>query len=71
MTIDTARANIGQPFRWKSYKRFDIIRKVKDDGYIKGDFIEAPCEDCNLKQNQPEQLKKQTHADQSSNTQQG
>lgn len=57
MTHDEALNNIGQPFRWLSYRRFDIIRKVKSDGTIVGDFIEAHCLQCRLKGDQPEQLK--------------
>lgn len=37
---------------------FDIIRRVTVQGFIIGDKIEAPCEICRLKKEQPEQLKK-------------
>lgn len=61
MTIEEAKANIGQPFKPNWIKglggKFDIIREVDIDGWIIGDFWEAPAEDCRLKMEQPEQLK--------------
>jgi hypothetical protein len=66
MTREEAIANIGQPFKWKYggngvLGRFDVIGKVGDDGYICGHFIQAHHNDCRLKQEQPEHLKKQHH----------
>lgn len=62
MTIHEACANIGNPFKVEGFTglagRFDIIRVVDSNGVIYGDFIEAPCEDCRLKMEQPVQLKK-------------
>lgn len=60
MTIEEAKLNIGQQFKVTTLigMRFDTIRSVSDDGTITGDFMEAYCEDCRLKQPQPEHLKK-------------
>lgn len=66
MNLQEAQAAIGQPFKWKFATgdglaaKFDIIRSVDPDGTIHGDFIEAHCEDCRFKQEQPEHLKKHT-----------
>jgi len=60
MDIQTAKANIGQPFKYGSVYKWDTVRQVTDDGYIHGDFIEAPVEDCRLKMAQPEALKNYT-----------
>lgn len=61
MTIEEAKANIGQPFKLSWVKglggKFDTIREVRNDGWIVGDFWEAPAEDCRFKMEQPEQLK--------------
>jgi hypothetical protein len=57
MEKSEALKNIGQPFKWSLCVKWDVIRSVSDDGYIKGDFIEAPAEDCRLKQEQPIWLK--------------
>lgn len=61
MTIEEARAAIGQPFKLNWIKaiggKFDTIREVREDGWIVGDFWEAPAEDCRLKMEQPEHLK--------------
>lgn len=67
MTPEQARENIGQQFRLSGYgdgllSRFDTIRLVTEDGKVYGDFIEAHAHDCQLKQEQPEQLKKSKHA---------
>lgn len=64
MTVQEAQNSIGKEFRLSLFNsgilgRFDIIRRVKIDGYILGDFISAPCEACQLKLPQPAQLKKQ------------
>ncbi len=67
MTIQEAQQNIGQPFRvdgfgtWfaKNSSRFDTIRAVNEEGWIVGDFIDAPAQDCRLKEAVPEQFKKQ------------
>jgi len=37
---------------------FDIIVSVSDTGIIFGNYTEALCTDCRLKQEQPQQLKK-------------
>lgn len=67
MTIEEAKSNIGQPFKLNWIKalggKFDIIREVREDGTIVGDFYEAPAEDCRLKLDQPEQLKKRQPED--------
>lgn len=62
MDIETAKQSIGQPFKlsWIGTGfagRFDIIRKVDENGMVYGDFIEAPAEDVRLKLEQPLQLK--------------
>lgn len=58
MTTEIALANIGQPVKYGSVYKWDTIRSVSADGMITGDFLEAPVEDCRLKQAQPEALKK-------------
>ena len=58
MDIQTAKDNIGQPFKWNVASFWDTIKIVTDDGMIKGDMIEAPAEQCRLKQPVPEQFKK-------------
>lgn len=59
MTKAEANDNIGKEFKpLIDGARFDIIRRVDDDGNIHGDFTTAHHEDCRLKQEQPEQLKK-------------
>lgn len=63
MTVNEAQASIGQPFKisWLTGGKlgsFDKIKFVDNQGNIHGDFIEAPAEDCRLKEPQPEQLKK-------------
>lgn len=63
MTIQEANSNIGQPFKviGLSGTRFDTIIRVDLDGTIHGDFIEAHCEDCRLKEEQPDHLKNAQH----------
>ncbi len=67
MTKEEAVANIGQPFKLSWIKglggKFDTIREVRKDGWIVGDFWEAPAEDCRLKMEQPEFLKKKQSED--------
>lgn len=58
MTTEEAKAAIGQPFKWTLCIKWDVIKEVTDDGFIIGEFLTAPAEDCRLKQPQPEQLKK-------------
>lgn len=63
MTIAEAKESIGKEFKlsWITSglaARFDIIRRVDESGVIHGDWLEAPAQDCRLKQEQPEQLKK-------------
>lgn len=64
MTIEEAQANIGQPFKWVEGSgatgKFDVIRKVVK-GWVYGDFLAAPLEDCRLKLDQPDHLKKHDH----------
>ena len=51
MKKETAIQNIGQPFKVIGLgMSFDIIRKVDQDGTVHGDFTEAHCSDCRLKQ---------------------
>lgn len=62
MTIQEAQSNIGQPFKWIDggngiTGKFDVIKKVIKD-WVYGEFIAAPAEDCRLKQDKPEHLKK-------------
>lgn len=63
MTITEARAAIGQPFKLSwihttgGAGRFDIIRRVDENGTVYGDFLEAPACDVRLKLEQPLQLK--------------
>jgi hypothetical protein len=62
MTSQEAQANVGNQFKWLGSdggvtSHFDIIKKVKND-WIYGEFIAAPAEDCRLKQDQPDHLKK-------------
>ena len=64
MTLEEAQANIGQPFKWidggtGAAGKWDVIEKVVK-GWIYGDFIAAHVEDCRLKQDQPDHLKKHT-----------
>lgn len=64
MTQQEAAANIGQPFKLIGFTGmpWDIVQSVTADGVIEGVFIiSARCEDCRLKQPQPEQLKKDTY----------
>jgi len=60
MTTTEAQNNIGQPFKLTGagMPGFDIIQSLREDGYIIGNFLDAPAEDCRLKQSQPEQLRK-------------
>lgn len=63
MTIQEANSNIGQPFKLIGFtggimSRFDQIMRVDDDGTIHGDFLEAHCGDCRLKEAQPAHLRK-------------
>lgn len=59
MTKEEALANIGHPFKViDSGMKWDIIREVKEDGEIIGDFVDAYCGDCRLKMEQPEHLKR-------------
>lgn len=63
MTIQEAKENIGKEFKlnWVSgtgaAAQFDIIKFVDANGWIHGEWLSAPAEDCRLKQEQPEQLK--------------
>ena len=57
MDIKTALENIGQPVKYGTVNKWDVIRSVTTDGFIIGDFLEAPVEDCRLKMAQPEALK--------------
>ena len=62
MTTEEALNKGGKEFKLLiAGARFDIIREVKPDGTIIGDFTEAHCNDCRLKLDQPEHLKKQTN----------
>lgn len=63
MLIKEAQLNIGQPFKigWLTsglLSHFDIIKEVKPDGTVLGDFIIAACHDCRLKELQPIHLQK-------------
>ena len=60
MTIGEANNNIGQPFKLTLFTgaKMDIIKRVKEDGTIIGEFIAAHCEDCRLKEAVPENFKK-------------
>lgn len=61
MTRQEAQDSIGKEFKlnWTNVAggKFDIIRNVTSEGYVVGDFIEAPATDCRLKQDVPKQLK--------------
>lgn len=62
MTIQEANSNIGKPFKLIGFtggimSQFDTIIRVDADGIIHGNYIEAHCDDCRLKQEQPEQLR--------------
>lgn len=62
MTLEEANNNVGQPFKWIDggqglTGKFDTIRKVCK-GWVYGDFIAAPVEDCRFRQEQPDHLKK-------------
>lgn len=66
MIVQEAKDGIGREFRLSMFNsgilgRFDIIRRVKPDGTICGDFIEAHAEDCQFKQEQPLSLQKKKH----------
>lgn len=63
MDTQTAKANIGKPFKWKLSVAWDEIVSVDDDGMIIGKFLEAPAEDCRLKQPVPEGFKKNREMD--------
>lgn len=63
MTVQEAKENIGQPFKWiyggnGVLGKFDTIREIDKDGTIHGDFLEAHHDDCRFKQEQPDHLKK-------------
>ena len=63
MTIQEANNNIGKPFKMIGFtgglmSEFDTIIRVDADGTIHGNYIEAHCDDCRLKQAQPEQLRR-------------
>lgn len=65
MTLEEAQANIGKPFKWipggtGAAGKFDIIQKIVK-GWVYGDFVAAPLEDCRLKLDQPDHLKKHDH----------
>jgi hypothetical protein len=62
MNVEEAKQSKGKEFKlsWASggiLGRFDTIRYVDADGWIHGDFLSAPADDCRLKQEQPPQLK--------------
>ncbi len=59
MTTEEAIAAKGQPFRWLAdgVHWWDIITDVKD-GWVIGNFFDAPAHDCRLKNEIPEGLKK-------------
>ena len=68
MDIQTARQNVGKPFKIIDsgtglIGKFDTILSVEEDGTIHGNFIEANCTDCRLKLEQPEALKRFVHQD--------
>lgn len=53
--INSLQAAIGQPFKVIALRGgilgdFDTIRSVSADGYITGDYTEAHCEDCRIKE---------------------
>jgi hypothetical protein len=60
--INLFRQNIGKEFKVKGFTglsgSFDKILSVDNDGTVRGEFIEAHVDDCRLKQEQPEHLKK-------------
>ena len=63
MTIEEAKKSLGKEFKVIGFTggilgRFDIIRSMDDEGWIHGDNLSAPVEDCRLKEQQPEHLKK-------------
>lgn len=58
MTTEEAYNNIGKPFKYQHCVHWDVIKEVSGDGYITGEFLCVPAEDCRLKQEQPPQLKK-------------
>lgn len=60
MNIQEALANIGKEFKWIGCPHWDFIREVRtEDQMIIGDKIEAPVEDCRLKQEVPIQFRKE------------
>lgn len=59
MTTEEAKAAIGQPFKWTLCVKWDVIKEVTDDGFIIGEFLEAPVESCRLREEQKPWLKKQ------------
>lgn len=61
MTAEQATSNVGQPFKWTLCVKWDVIKDVTGDGFIIGEFLTAPVEDCRLKQEQPSWLKKSKH----------
>lgn len=63
MNIQEALNNIGKEFKVIDFTsgllaRFDILREVREDFTLVGDWIEAPVWMCRLKNEQPEHLKK-------------
>lgn len=65
MTLEEAKANVGKPFKWIDggtgiTGRFDTIRGVGEDGTVYGDFLAAHHNDCRFKQDQPDQLKRES-----------
>lgn len=53
MTQQEANENIGKSFKYRLCDIWDVIKNVSAEGYITGDFITAPVEDCRLKQEVP------------------
>ena len=52
MTLEEAKANVGNPFKWihggtsGACAKFDTIRGVDKDGTVYGDWLAAHHEDC-------------------------
>jgi hypothetical protein len=59
MTIQEAKDSIGKPFKYRLIDRWDVIVSVDEkNGFVQGEFVEAPVEDCRLKQAVPPQFQK-------------
>lgn len=65
MTIEEAKTNIGKQFKWLGSttgltSNFDTIKHVSSKGIVYGSWLAAHHDDCRLKTEQPEHLKRES-----------